>query len=768
MKNILRRIISCLLIVPFVLFPASSVYSQDTTRDKIIERVEFKGNKSLGTSELLGRIRSKQGAEMSPATLQQDVQTLYDTGFFKDISVDLSEEDSKVIVVFLLKEKPALSEVVIEGNKKISKKKILKALDMDGKKVLDQSALTRGLEKVRRLYIDKGFEETHVEHSTEPSADGQSVVLKITINEGKKIRISKVIFNGAQKVSGKKLRKVMKTRGRNLLLFRLGKLDHDEFTDDLERVKLYYYSLGYIDAKITNVRYRYRGNRVIIELDIIEGEQYTVGNCSVSGIEKFPKEDLIKLITLKKGEIFLPPEFSTTAMAIRDYYQNKGYMDCYVDGKKNINPETRVIDIDFAVEENEISYINEIKIEGNPKTKDIVIRRELNVYPGEICNGVKVRTSERRIRNLQYFEEVNAVLEPTEDEQLKNLLIRVEEGSTGQINFGAGFSSIDKLLGFVEFSQNNFDIFNPPYFDGDGQKLKIRAQVGGTRNDITISFTEPWLFDRKILLGLDFYRRERDYYTSDYEEDRMGGSIKLGKPLTEFIRGYLIYRYETIDISPDKDAAPEIKLEEGRNDVSTWGLKFDFDTRNRVFFPSKGMHHILSGELAGLGGDIEYYKVEFEGNIYVAPLPMFPDVTMKFGAEVGMIEEYGDTDHIPIFERYFLGGPYSLRGFDYREVSPHGVDGSEIGGNFKWLGVAELLIPLVDMVRLALFFDVGNVYPTYDDAEFSEMSADVGVGLRLQLPIGPLSFDYGIPVKTDENTKDNNNPEFHFSVGGVF
>lgn len=768
MRKFLNAFISLFLTLTFMVAPVGMLGAAD--RDILIEDIYFKGNTRTGSNYLLGKIQSKKGAVFSPAVAQNDVQELFSLGFFEDIDVEMDYGKNGVVLGFVVVEKPRISRIIFEGNNNYKNKRLLKKSELTAGTYIDEGAISRGLEKIREYYEKKGYKGTRVDYELVRDKENPATVdLKIIVNEGRNVRVADIVFHGNDHILAKDLKKIMRTKERFLLYFRTGKFNEDNFKDDLDRIVIYFYSKGYIDAQIKDVKIEdISAKRIRIDITIEEGQLYQMGDFSIAGYEKFPLSDLEPLVTLKKGETFLPPELSRSVSNLRDYYYNRGYIDVSVQAVKKLDLENNEIDVDFKLEENEISYINEVKIEGNPKTRDIVIRRELNVYPGEIFNGVSVRTSQSRIRNLNYFKKVDAVIEPTEEDNLKNLLIRVEEGKTGQLNFGAGYSSVDKLLGFVEVSQNNFDLFNFPTFDGGGQKLKLQAQLGGTRKDFVISFTEPWLFGKKLLFGLDIYKRSRSYSSVKYDEDRVGFSTRIGKPLTDFLRAYIIYKYEVIDIDPDSDAGPDIMAEEGRTDLSSIALKFDFDTRNRVMYASRGQHHTLYSEFAGLGGDLEFWKVELDTNFYFTPIPAWENVTLRTSAQAGIVEEYGDSDHVPVYERFFLGGPRTLRGFDYREVSPRDQYGDEVGGKFMWMGQAEVLIPVVEMIKFAVFADVGNVYPSLDDAEWGEFSADVGIGLRLNLPIGPLSFDYAFPVKTDKNTSDNDNPEFQFSIGGVF
>ncbi|MCX7915518.1 MAG: outer membrane protein assembly factor BamA, partial [Verrucomicrobiae bacterium] len=441
-------------------------------------------------------------------------------------------------------------------------------------------------------------------------------------------------------------------------------------------------------------------------------------------------------------------------------------------------------DLVYQIREGELTYIERIPIRGNTKTKSKVIRRELAVAPGDIYNTVKVDASVERLKNLGYFSKVEATPEPTTVPGRKDLVINVEEQRTGSVTFGAGFSSIDKLVGFVELTQGNFDLFNPPTFTGGGQKLRLRLQLGTERKDYVLSFTEPWFLDQRLALGVDLFRRENTYQSRYYAEDRLGGAVRLEKALNEFLRAELEYSLQNIELRVDPTASKELQSQDGERLRSALSLALVHDTRDSVFLTTRGNRTEFSVELVGgpWGGDVNVYKLNAKTTFY---FPLFNGHVLQLLAAAGVVDAFGSTsgsgptvteivkgvpvqrkvNDVPIFDRYFLGGANTLRGFKYRGVGPRDVLGEPIGGNTYCNATVEYTIPIVERVRGAIFFDIGNVWA--DAYEFStDFKANVGVGVRLNLPIGPLRLDYGHPVITDDVS--GRAGRFQFSVGYQF
>jgi len=482
------------------------------------------------------------------------------------------------------------------------------------------------------------------------------------------------------------------------------------------------------------------------------------------------------------GQVFTPDGFNKDTKAIEDYYGERGYLDTNVQAVRIPNVETGRMDLTYTVREGELCYIELIEIRGNTKTKDKVLRRELAVAPGDIYNTVRVEKSMERLKNLGFFSKVEPRPEPTPIPSRKNLSINVEEQRTGNVTFGAGFSSIDSLVGFVEVTQGNFDLFNPPTFTGAGQKLRLRAQVGLERQDYILSFTEPWFLDKQLSFGFDVFHTEANYYSDVYDESRTGGDLRLGKAINQFLRLDLQYGIQLIDMSIGGNVSEELKSQAGSRTRSSVLASLVYDRRDSVFITTRGNRSELTAELVGgpFGGDVSIYKLNAKTSWF---FPSFNGQVLQLYGAAGVVDAYGQTrgsgptvtetngtvvkvNDVPIFDRYFLGGANTLRGFGYRDVSPRDVNGEPMGGNSYYHATAEYTFPIVERIRFAVFFDIGEVERDAYSFNIGNLKSDAGVGVRLNLPIGPIRLDYGYPIMTDSATGKAG--KIQFSVGYQF
>lgn len=763
------------VLVVWGLLCAAGAWAQETAPEEkapaateggpIVKKIEITGNKATSDTVILSKLKTRVGEPFSQKTANEDLRRLYALGFFSHISIDVEDFAGGVKVSFVVKEKPLLKEVIFKGNRHLSPNKLKKEIKIKVGEVLDEKQLKQDEIAVQKLYEKKGYQQAEVK--SEVSLDeksGQSIVY-FRIEEKFKTKIQEVRFAGNKDFSEKKLMKQLKTKPKGILSF--GILKEDKFQEDLERLTNFYKSQGYIDMKIVDVK-RERskdGKWLVLTIEVSEGRQYSVDKIAVGGVQKFPSTEVEHLIKIKTGEIYTPEKMRRDLEAIRQFYSARGYIDARIRGKTEVAADPTKLNLEFQIEENELSHIDKIEIQGNSRTKDKVIRRELNVRPGEIFNGVKVTRSQERLQNLGYFKEVGFSTEPSDKPGYKNLLVEVEEQKTGELGFGAGFSSIDDFIGFVDITQSNFDIADFPYFTGAGQKFKLRAEVGNKRRDFIASFTEPFLFDRKLAFGVDGFSKRREFYSRDYDEKRDGGDLRLGIPLAEFIRADLKYTLENAGINNvGDDASDFIKSQEGDLTVSRVGVSLTRDTRNSVALPSRGERTSGTVEVAGLGGDADFVKTYGSSAVFFT---LFENHILMLKAQGGVSEGSGDTDVVPLFDRFFLGGANTIRGFKFRDVGPQDENDEPIGGEAFIAGTVEYTVPIIARLRGATFFDVGNVYFDRGDFDLGELSGSVGVGLRVQLPIGPVKVDYGIPVITDEFT-DGENGRFSFNIGTTY
>lgn len=775
MKEVLRRWTGFVLILCWL---AANSHGQV---GQAIQKIEIRHVGPPAASEPLIRanIRVKEGDTFTRTTVDDDVRSLYTTGYFYNIRVATEPEGQGIKLIYVLQGKPVISEVRFEGNDKYSRKKLLKIVTSKVGDPLDERKLFTDAQEIQKKYQKDGYQRTTVKYAPpviDEAAGRGSVTFEIV--EAPKVKIDDVEFVGAKEFKQKKLRKVIKTRRWWMFswITGSGKLKDEQFQEDKQRLLEFYQNEGYIDFEIQDVKFDYlTPKKMVIRFIVSEGQQYKVGSVEIKGNEQFASEDILKGIVsqgkrvapkMVAGEVFTPKGLQADTEAIRDFYGAKGYVDTWVRPSKIPNTERGTIDLVYEIrdESKGASLIERIDIQGNTKTKDKVIRRELAVSPGEKFDLVRVKISKSRLEQMNYFDKVETDIEPTDVSNRKNLVIDVEEGTTGHVELGAGFSSIDSLFGFVGYREGNFDLFNPPYFRGGGQKLRLGATIGLRRKDYQISFIEPWFLGRQLALGVDLYHSELNYYSDLYDFTQTGARLSLTKNLPFNLIGSVSYTIENIGLEDVDPSAPLIiRQEPSSRLVSKVGASLAYDTRNNALEPTRGQRTELITEVAGgpLGAEADFFKWEVRSSWYFPGF--FEGQFLEVVGRTGVVEPYGDSERVPLFDRYFLGGVHTLRGYKYRTVGPH-EEGEPIGGNTFYMGSVEYSIPIVERLRFALFYDIGNVYLDAYDFDFGNYSDNWGVGIRLNIPrLGPLRLDYGIPITHDDNVSGSG--RFQFSVG---
>jgi outer membrane protein insertion porin family len=752
-------------------------------------------------------IRIKEGDPYNKLNVDRDIQNLYATGYFYNIRVGEEMTNEGIVLTYVVQGRPIITDIKFVGNKKVSTAKLMKKIRTEPSKTapnvlpgrftqpdtgttksssligqpLDERKLFEDAQEIQKMYQKKGYQKTKAAYSIIPNENAGTASVVFEITESPKVRIDRVDFVGGHAYSQSKLRKIIKTRGHWMFswLTGSGKLKDDEFDEDKDRLADFYRNEGYIDFELKDVQFdQIAPNKMIVRFVISEGKRYRVGQVGVKGNKLFSTEELLKGqrtkdgkkttrgLQMTVGEIFTPKGLARDREKIEDMYGSRGYIEARITPIRNANTETGTIDLVYEIEEGEKAYIEKIEIKGNTKTKDRVIRRELAVSPGEVFDMVRVKVSTNRLTGLNYFEKVEARPDDTEIPNRKNLIIAVDERNTGNFTMGAGFSTVDNLVGFVELNQGNFDLFNPPYFTGAGQKFRLRAQIGTERQDYLMSFIEPWFLGRKLALGVDLYHRDLNYLSTEYDQIITGTTIGLTRTLgSDFLIGGLSYTIQNVGIhNVSPSASEEIKAEEGDRIVSKIGATLAYDTRFfQGLLPVKGQRTELTTELAGgpFGGETDFFKWKVSHARYFKGF--YEGHILELIGVLGVVESYGDSPDVPLFDRWFLGGAYSLRGYDYRDVGPKDSTGEPIGGNTYWFGSAEYSVPIIERLRFAVFYDIGNVYRDSYDFDFGNYSDNWGVGIRLNLPIGPLRLDYGIPITHDKSTSGSG--KFQFTVG---
>jgi len=753
----------------------SATSAQETTL-KNVTAIEVKGNKSISTNTILSKMKTRVGSPYLENVASDDLKRLYLLGYFSDINIDTEDFQGGVKIVVRVVERPIIEKIAFSGIRRLTMKedKLKELLKTKEAQYLDHPRLAEDVETIRKLYEKKGFGDVEIITQIDTNKDTNKAKVTFSVTEGKRIKIKNITVEGNKAFSDSRILRLMKTK--RAWLLNAGLLKEDVLEEDMERIKAFYRKNGFADIAVSyELKRNPKRPLLYVFITVEEGQKYLVGSVTVSGnAQVAQKEILAALKECTPGKVFSQEALRADVINVQGIYFDRGYIFAQVQDSVSLNPETNRIDVFYAITENDVAYVDKIKIRGNIKTKDVVVRRELRIKPGDRFDGEKLKRSKERLQNLGYFEEISYDTEDSSSgaANKKDLVVDVKEAKTGAFSFGGGYSSVDEFVGFIEVEQKNFDWKNFPYFTGDGQNLRLRASLGTVSESFDLSFTEPWLFDYPVSFGFDLYKRTHKRESDigyGYDEDVTGGDIRLGKELSEYLRADIMYRYDNIDITNITDnATSDLKSEYGQNSISSGKLGLTYDHRDNVFDPTRG--DLLSGsmEYAGgpFGGDKDFWK--FYGR-YSHYFPLPRGSVLEFRSRVGVADTYGDSQKIPIYERFFAGGAYTVRGYEERKVGPiDAVSKDPLGGESMLIGNVEYTYPLFNFLKVAVFYDVGNVWAKMDDLGSGGLKSSAGLGLRIKTPIGPIMLDYGIPFNKEPGEEDKGDGKFHFSMSHGF
>ncbi len=740
-------------------------------------------------TDVLSYCGVKAGAEVSQEALSKDVRALLDTGRFGYAGVELEKVADGYNVIYVVKRRYRFQEpLAIKGSDYLSETKIRKLSELKSGDYIDEPILTTKAGKIRDEYVKKFFPTVKIGAEIQPIEGSAGFAnVTFTVEEGERVKIRKYRFTNNPSIPEEELRSSFgqrpwyDPRG----WFSDTPVSQQDLEDARQLAEDIYKNRGFLDAKVAYpVSEKVGKEKVDMVFEVTEGDVYTVESTAIRGVKLFPENEVLAAnARLQTDMVAGQQTLDDAAKDIRDYYGSRGYVDTAVRAVKEPIPgKPGRMAITFEVREGELVYIRNIVIRGNNKTKDKVIRREILVSPGEIMNEVRIGVSENRLKNLGYFANVRHVTEGAEGNK-RDLVYEVEEQRTGNFMVGAGFSSEDGVVGFIEVSQSNFDILNWSDFTGAGQKARLGLEVGTQRQTAEVSWTEPWFLDRPLALTVELYRRMRWY--DEYDEIRTGGSVGLSYPV-KLGRVGARYTLELVQMDDVDDSLWFTEDGEGST-PSTWGgtankyfeyqddeygdalnsvvrLYWAHDTRDKAFVPTKGYQTTVFGEASeGILGENEYYK--FGANYrHWFSMPWYKHV-LSLRGRFETVDAY--SGELPIYEKLFLGGPRSIRGVEYRDIGSKLFDSSgdhaPIGGQTLALVTAEYTVPVFKAVRLATFVDIGSLGEDAFDPQLSDVCVSAGVGVRIDIPGFPIRFDFAKPVVEDDSYTDEE--FFSFAIG---
>lgn len=785
----------------------------DKARGIPIVRIDVTGNRRVTKTDILSYLRLRVGQPFVPDTLTQDVRELWNSGYFDDIEVDLERLDEGVVLRFLVRERPAIATVVFEGNSEIDTEDLQGAVEVKDGTILSQPSVRRSVQKIRDMYAEKGFFLADVKSEVLPQKNNE-VVVRFTIAEQAQVSVRRITFIGNHTIGDAELREVMFTGNAGFFAFGSGgPFRQDAFERDIAVISALYYDRGYLSVAISTPRVMLTPDKSGIEVSITidEGPRYRIRQLRVyergpEGNEVEPiggRRNLRNMVRAKPGDYFNRAELLEDLQSVRTLYRDNGYANVEANPQTRLDPERREVDIVVPVVRGPLVHFERIEFRGNSKTRDKVLRREMEVSEGELFHETRLEESRRRITALGFFERVDVSTEEGSAPDKVQVNIEVTERPTGTFQVGAGFSSIENFIATAQVQQAN--LF------GYGQSLSLQAQVSGLRQLVNLRFFEPYFLDSDFSASVDLYDQLRIY--NDFSQSSRGGSLTFGYPLVEpELTASVAYTAELDEVSTQTQSTflgtsgavsvfTRLPLANLFNDGLTSSIRpaLTYDTRDNRLFPTAGIYLRGSTEYAAgfLGSDNEFIRHRFAGRFYY---PLGGGLVLKLNSEAGHVTS-PSNEGVPIFARFFLGGILDVRGYRFRTIGPRLPltfttdpnsapisQGANIGGNLMYFQNLELEFPIVEKVgiRGVVFTDAGNAWnleqnycetvgsgaryretsPCYDGIEsLTALRTSYGFGIRWFSPLGPLRFEWGFPF---DPLPYEETSVFEFTIGNFF
>ena len=762
-----------------------------------VVRLQFRGNRKVEDDAIRVNLHTLPGSVLNKEILQEDVRAIWKMGYFEDVQVESTDTPGGVVVSYVLKEKPAIRKIYVSGHDEVGLSKINEVLDLKKEQILDLAKIKKNVEKIRELYLQRGFYMADVDYELRRDSPGE-VDVYFHVHENSKVEVRRVNFTGNQHVTDQELRDVMLTQAGDLFaaLTSSGTYREDVFQRDLTLIQGYYFDRGFINVKVAEPHLELSADKrsLYISIAIDESEQYRIGSIEMKGDLLEKPEVLLSRLQAKPGEIFNRSKVAQDVQAIADYYKDKGYAYVNSTPETAVNEKERTVSLFFDIQKGSEVTFERINIHGNSKTRDKVIRRELRIYEGERFSQSLLDLSKRRVNSLGYFEKVETSTKRGSGDDTMEVSVDVAERQTGAFQIGAGFSSVESFIAQAQISQNNLL--------GRGQSLVLQAQMSSLRQLFRLQFDEPYFLDTNWHFGFNLFDQQR-YYLG-FTRQSKGGSLTWGYLLTDYLRMFLTYTLQDISVTTggasslfsggQRSPLPQGSLANllHAGVVSSWRISLTYDTRNDRMFPRSGWFNSLSAEFAEPAFLSQAQFSRFEGTARYF-YPVWGPLVLRLKGDIGAVVSR-EPQGVPIFERYFVGGIYDVRGFQLASLGPQiRVPAAQspdsplrtfaVGGNMQVVGKVELEMPIFEKlnIRAVVFTDVGNAYNLeHQYCRLKPASADIsvdpctavfplnslrsswGFGLRWFSPIGPLRFEWGFPYKP---LPGEDSSVFEFTIG---
>ncbi len=744
-------------------------------RAPLVTAIEFGGIERVDDKAVRNQIRLAKGERLDPAVVAADVQRLFKMGLFDDVRVGIKpSDDGGVIVRYELLERPSVSKVRLEGAEQVSDEEILKVIDVRVNDLYSAADATRNASKIKDLYIEEGYFLATVQSHVEVKASNQ-VELVFRVTERAEIKVRSIEILGNDGVSDADIKGVLRTREGNVLSFmgKDGNFKREQLDYDVQVIQYLYLTRGYIQAKVDDPEVSLSPDMryVRVTVRVHEGPQFSVGAVRIDGDSVVPVEDLRKKLKLKPDETFNYANVQADVQALASAQKEFGYAFATVSNESVPAAGERIVDWVYHIQKGKKVYFGTIEMQGAATTRDKVIRRELLIIEGELYKQSTLDGSVARVRRLGFFESVEIKTRPTPNPQVVNVVVEVKERTTGTFQVGAGFSSVDNFITTAQISKDNFL--------GRGQRISLQASLSAIRTMFQASFYEPYFLDTNVTFATELYSYETLY--TDFARSSTGGSLSWGyRFLNDLMHIDFTYNLEHV--------ATEIGGLTGRRDVPIASLfnkgltssvraTLTLDNRDDRFMPTDGWFASLTGEWARpeLGSQNIFSRYTGRLRRYF-PLPL--ESVLRFNL-VGGIVTAPEGQTVPLFERFFIGGIYTIRGFQRNTLGPaigvptsddpgSGLSPFNIGGSKQIYLNTEIEIPLLQApvnLRGLLFFDIGNAFGDEEAIALESMRMSLGWGVRWLSPVGPLRFEWGVPIAPKKGEEPL---VFAFTIGNSF
>jgi outer membrane protein insertion porin family len=762
--------------------------------DQVVAEIKVQGQQSLSEKQILAVIRQREGEALNQAVLNEDVKRIWTMGLFTDVKVLAEETPKGLSLTFQVLERPLVKEVRFFGNKEVSDGSLKDKTTIKEKDTYDQGKVAESIKAIEALYRDKDYYSVQVSTDTKPATEAGKIVVNFHVSEGIRMKIQKIIVTGNKVFSPDKIRGQMRDTKENGF-FGGGSYDPDKVEADFENILKTYVREGYAKARLEGYSLDEFGDhgkevvrkattfdepnrQIILRFKVDEGQQYKITDMKLSGNKLFTEKQLNALIDFDKKKIFNKERWDEDLMKIRHEYANKGYIYAGVNPSYTYDDSRGEVSVSVDISEGNKAYIEEVRIRGNEVTKEKVIRRELKIKAGDAFDSEAITKSRMALTNLGFFEGVNIDTQPGSEMDKLILIFDVSpERKTGTLSVGAGYSSVEGLVGFLQVSQNN--LF------GNAQVVSANWEFGTLKNSYSLSFTEPWLFDTPTLFGTDIYKisRTQGFNSQGFNQVSTGGTLRLGRRLSDTWRVFNTYRYESDETSEVQ--ANLVGISEGIENISSITPAIQRDTRDNIFDTSKGSFNSIAVTLAGgfLGGDRSFWKPVMDSKIFFQTPAIFGwrwlnNFVLGLHGRVGAVYAFDPGPHVindvPVSERFFMGGTDTVRGYYDRAIGA-----SQIGGGF-YMGLfnAEYGFKPAPPLKLHVFYDAGNTWSVYDQISSQRplLYPSAGFGMLFTIPTSVIQIrlDYGWALITE----DNNGPyplavapgsgRLHFNIGNIF